>query len=52
MFEEFCEKSDNVKWFYKNGESADSYFSIVYENAIKHRSHICDKDNMIWIIET
>ena len=58
MFEFYCENSENIKWFYKNGESADSYFSIVYVNAVKKRFHfypdyiICDKKDKIWIIET
>lgn len=58
MFENYCQKSDNVKWFYKNGESSKTYFSIVYEDAIKRRWHfypdfiICDKNDKIWIIET
>lgn len=58
MFEFYCENSDNIKWFYKNGESADIYFSIVYVNAVGKKFHfypdylICDKNNKIWIIET
>lgn len=58
MFEYFCETNHNVKWFYKNGESAESYFSIVYENAIGKRWHfypdyiVGDENNKIWIIET
>ncbi|MDE6284874.1 MAG: DEAD/DEAH box helicase family protein, partial [Bacilli bacterium] len=30
MFEFFCEHNENIKWFYKNGESSNDYFSIVY----------------------
>lgn len=58
MFEFYCETSDNIKWFYKNGESADNYFSIVYVNALHKKFHfypdyiICDKNDKIWIIET
>ena len=58
MFEFYCETSDNIKWFYKNGESADNYFSIVYINAVQKKYHfypdyiICDKNDKIWIIET
>ncbi len=57
-FEFFCENNENVKWFYKNGESASEYFSIVYVDAINHKWHfypdfiVCDKNNKIWIIET
>lgn len=58
MFEYFCENSENIKWFYKNGESSNDYFSIVYVDAVNHKWHfypdfiICDKNNKIWIIET
>lgn len=58
MFEFFCENNENIKWFYKNGESSNDYFSIVYVDAINHKWHfypdfiVCDKDNKIWIIET
>lgn len=58
MFEFFCENNDNIKWFYKNGESSSNYFSIVYVDAINHKWHfypdfiVCDKNNKIWIIET
>ena len=58
MFEFFCENNENIKWFYKNGESSNDYFSIVYIDAVNHKWHfypdfiICDKDNKIWIIET
>lgn len=58
MFEFFCENNENIKWFYKNGESSSDYFSIVYVDAVNHKWHfypdfiVCDKDNKIWIIET
>ena len=58
MFEFFCEHNENIKWFYKNGESSSDYFSIVYVDAVNHKWHfypdfiVCDKDNKIWIIET
>ena len=58
MFEFYCETSDNIKWFYKNGEFADNYFSIVYVNAVRKKFHfypdyiVCDKNDKIWIIET
>lgn len=58
MFEYFCENNENIKWFYKNGESSSDYFSIVYVDAVNHKWHfypdfiVCDKDNKIWIIET
>ena len=58
MFEYFCENNENIKWFYKNGESSSDYFSIVYVDAVNHKWHfypdfiVCDKDNKIWIVET
>lgn len=58
MFEFFCENNDNIRWFYKNGESSSDYFSIVYVDAVNHKWHfypdfiLCDKNNKIWIIET
>src|SRR5574344_536323 len=58
MFEYFCENNENIKWFYKNGESSSDYFSIVYIDAVNHKWHfypdfiVCDKNNKIWIIET
>lgn len=57
MFESFCERSDKIKWFYKNGEFSSGYFSVVYIDAVNHRWHfypdfiVCDNDNRIWIIE-
>ena len=57
MFEYFCEASDNIKWFYNNGESSSDYFSIVYVDAVNHKWHfypdfiLCDKNDNIWIIE-
>ena len=58
MFEYYCENNENVKWFYKNGESSSDYFSIVYIDSINKKWHfypdfiVCDKNNRIWIIET
>ncbi len=58
MFESFCENSNKIKWFYKNGESSNDYFSIVYLDAVNHKWHfypdfiVCDSNNRIWIIET
>ena len=58
MFECFCESNDNIKWFYKNGESSNDYFSIVYVDAVNRKWRfypdfiVCDKNGKIWIIET
>lgn len=57
MFEYFCENNENIKCFYKNGESSSNYFSIVYVDAVNHKWHfypdfvVCDKNDKIWIIE-
>lgn len=58
LFERFCEGSDKVKWFYKNGDKGSEYFSIVYtDNFGKQKSFYPDyvvgtNDGDIWIIET
>lgn len=58
LFERFCEGSDKVKWFYKNGDKGSEYFSIVYtDNFGKQKSFYPDyvvgtNDSDIWIIET
>ena len=58
LFERFCEGSDKVKWFYKNGDKGSEYFSIVYtDNFGKQKSFYPDyvvgiNDGGIWIIET
>ncbi|MBO4739193.1 MAG: DEAD/DEAH box helicase family protein [Bacteroidales bacterium] len=57
-FEKFCEASDSVKWFYKNGDKGSEYFSIVYtDNLGKLKSFYPDyiiglKNGEAWIIET
>lgn len=57
-FEKFLEKSKFVKWYYKNGDKGQEYFSIVYEdNFGKLKSFfpdyiVCDKNGEIWILET
>lgn len=56
-FEKFCESCNAVKWFYKNGDKGNEYFSIVYtDNFGKLKSFYPDYILMInedvWIIET
>ena len=57
LFEEYCNQSNFVKWYYKNGEKSPNYFSLVYVDAINHKWHfypdyiLCDKDDNVWIIE-
>ena len=58
MFEYFCDVNENIKWFYKNGESSSDYFSIFYKDIVNKKWNfypdyiVCDKNNKIWIIET
>jgi type III restriction enzyme len=58
LFEKFCEASNRVLWFYKNGDKGPEYFSIVYaDNLGKQKSFYPDyivgtSDGHIWIIET
>lgn len=58
MFEEYCERNDKVDWVYKNGDSGQNYFSIVYVNNVNKRQKLFYpdyilklKDGSIWIIE-
>ena len=56
-FEKFCEKSDAVDWFYKNGDRGDEYMSIVYlDNANRQKlfypDYILSVNGETWIIET
>ena len=58
LFERFCQNSNRVSWFYKNGDKGVEYFSIVYEdNFGKQKSFHPDyivgtNDDKVWIIET
>ena len=58
LFQATLEASADIKWFHKNGESSEDYFSVVYKNALGKRYHfypdfiVCDIKNRIWIIET
>lgn len=57
LFERYCEGSRNVDWVYKNGDSGQSFFSIVYvTRMLKQRLFYPDyivklKNDEIWIIE-
>lgn len=58
LFEQYCEKKDDVEWVYKNGDSGQQYFSIVYVDGI-HKQWlfyadyiVMKKDGTVWIIET
>ena len=56
-FEKYVETSSFFKWIYKNGESSDRHFCIVYGNRTKQKLFfpdyiLLDKNNNTWIIET
>lgn len=58
MFEKYCNTSDKIKWFYKNGEHSIDYFSIIYVDAVGKKWSfypdyiIQDIEGNTWIIET
>lgn len=56
-FEKFCERSDSVEWWYKNGDKGNEYFSIVYvDNSNRQKlfypDYIISVGGQIWIVET
>lgn len=58
LFENYCETRSDVEWVYKNGDTGQQYFSIVYLDALQKQwlfypDYIIRKKNgEIWIIET
>ena len=58
LFEEYCEHDDTVEWVYKNGDTGQQYFSIVYfDGLLKQWLFYPDyivkkKDGAVWVIET
>jgi len=57
LFEQFCERSEDVEWFYKNGDKGEEFLSIIYnDNSNKQKSfypdYIMSVNGQIWIIET
>ena len=58
LFEQYCETRDDIEWVYKNGDSGQQYFSIVYVDGIQHQwlfyadYIIMKKDGTVWVIET
>lgn len=58
MFEQYCEKKNDIEWVYKNGDTGQQYFSIVYLDGVQHQwlfyaDYIVKKKNgTVWIIET
>lgn len=57
-FEYYCNGRDSVKWFYRNGDKGDRYFSIAYRDGIGkvtlfYPDYIIQMANGdVWIIET
>lgn len=57
-FEYYCNGSESVKWFYKNGDKGDKYFSIAYRTgfgqvSLFYPDYIIQMNNSdVWIIET
>lgn len=58
LFEQYCEKSDDIDWVYKNGDTGKQYFSVVYMDAFQNQwlfypdYIVTKKDGTVWIIET
>ncbi len=58
LFEQYCEKQEDIEWVYKNGDTGQQYFSIVYIDALQHQwlfyadYIVMKKDGTVWIIET
>ena len=55
-FENWCENYDAVKWFYKNGDKGDEFFSIIYRKAFRRNNFYPDyivqlQNGDVWIIE-
>lgn len=57
-FEQYCERSEHVLWFYKNGAVGEGYFSIVCEDHLGRQKLLYPDyivgaaDGHIWIVET
>ncbi|MBP5442660.1 MAG: DEAD/DEAH box helicase family protein [Treponema sp.] len=56
-FEEFCEKSDFVTWFYKNGDKGTEFYSVCYKDGtgkmrLFYPDYVVGTVEGIWIIET
>lgn len=58
LFERFCQNNDAIEWFYKNGDTGQNYFSVVYldGNQKQHLFYadyiIKTKNGEVWVIET
>ena len=58
LFEQHCEGRQDIEWVYKNGDTGQQYFSIVYVDGIQKQwlfyadYIVMKKDGTIWVIET
>lgn len=58
LFEQYCETRDDIEWVYKNGDTGQQYFSIVYLDGLQNQwlfyadYIVMKKDGSVWIIET
>lgn len=58
LFEQHCEGREDIEWVYKNGDTGQQYFSIVYVDGIQKQwlfyadYIVMKKDGTVWIIET
>ena len=58
LFERYCEKHPDVEWVYKNGDTGQQYFSIVYMDGLQKQwlfypdYIVMKKDGTVWVIET
>lgn len=58
LFEQYCEEREDIDWVYKNGDSGQQYFSIVYLDSLWNQwlfyadYIVKKKDGTVWVIET
>lgn len=58
LFERYCEEKEDIDWVYKNGDTGQQYFSIVYLDALGKQwlfypdYIVKKKTGEVWIIET
>ena len=56
-FEKFCERTEGVDWWYKNGDKGSEYLSIVYLDNTGHQrlfypDYVVCVRGALWILET
>ena len=58
LFERYCENNPNIDWVYKNGDTGQQYFSIVYMDGLQKQwlfypdYIVMMKNGTVWVIET